>query len=267
MKKADLHIHSTVSDGSNTIGEIIAMAKARHMDAIAITDHDTVSHHSQIPAVRGLKVTWGTELSAYDYQRKRKVHILGYGISDPRMIAEFARPVLEARHQNSLRQIEILGRQGFYIPVDDIKKADGTYIYKQHIMDYLVTRGLTEKMFGELYYRVFKNGGECDFDIVYPDAREAVQMVKTAGGIPVLAHCGQQQNFDLIAELVENGLAGLELNHPSHSEADRKLLYRYAKEYDLILTGGSDYHGIFEPGNVELGEYLSEESGINRIFG
>ncbi len=265
MIKADLHIHSRVSDGSFTIEQLAAAALSRGLKAIAITDHDTLSHVDKIPENAGLKIVPGIEISACDYEKGRRVHILGYNIKETEAVEKFVHPLLLARHENSMKQIGILKKNGFSIDYDKLYKADGRYIYKQHIMEYLVNTGQAPDMFGDFYRQIFKNGGICDFDITYLDPYEAVRTIKQAGGLAVLAHSGQQQNFSLIPKLVSEGLDGLEINHPSNSTEDKKIIKQYAEDYGLFLTGGSDFHGIYEKGPNELGGNLSEESGVDAI--
>lgn len=267
MIKADMHIHSTVSDGSYTMEEIVAMAEAKGLHAIAITDHDTFSHAAKLPKSDKVTVLAGVEVSAFDYNKNFRVHILGYGIKQPEILERVVRPTLEARHQNSLRQIEVLRQNGYEIDIDKMPKADGKYIYKQHIMDWLVRQGKVEELFGEFYYSTFKNHGICHFDIEYISPRAAVRAVKDAGGYAVLAHSGQQQNFELIPGLAEAGLNGLELNHHANSEEDKRIIREYAKRYHLFLTGGSDCHGRYEAGSPEVGDYIAEQSGAEAIFG
>lgn len=266
MIKADMHIHSTVSDGSYTMEQIVSMAEARGLHAIAITDHDTLSHASKLPKSDKVKVHAGIEISAFDYDKNFRVHVLGYGIKTPEIVEKVVHPTLEARHNNSLRQIEILNKNGYDIDVDKMNKAEGKYIYKQHIMDWLVSQGSVTELFGEFYYSVFKNEGICHFDIEYIDPLVAVRAIKDAGGYAVLAHSGQQQNFELIPELVKAGLDGLELNHHANSEKDKMIIREYANKYHLFLTGGSDCHGRYEQGSPEVGDYIAEQSGAERIF-
>lgn len=265
MFKADLHIHSTVSDGCATIPEIIKMATAKGLDAIAITDHDTFSHIAQTPKQDNLKIIPGLEISAVDRSSGRHVHILSYHIQVPEIVSALTQPLLEARHRNSLRQIAVLKEHGFRIDIDQLKPADGKYLYKQHVMAYLVETGQVDDMFGAFSQKTFRNKGICHFDIPYIDALDAVTSVTAAGGKAVLAHSGQQQNFDVIPDLVRAGLAGLELHHPSNSERDKSIIKDYAAQYQLFLTGGSDYHGKFERPEVGVGDYLSEESGIDAL--
>lgn len=208
----------------------------------------------------------GIEVSAYDYKNGFRVHMLGYSIARPEVTECLVHPTLEARHANSLRQIEILNRHGYGIDADRLHRADGKYIYKQHIMDDLVQRGKAPEMFGTFYQTVFKHGGICDFDIRYPSPLEALRAIKDAGGLAVLAHSGQQQNFCIIPELAKQGLDGLELNHHANHAKDHTIIRRYAEEYGLFLTGGSDFHGRYEGVSVDVGDYLAEPGGVRAIL-
>lgn len=266
MLKADFHIHSTVSDGSDSIEEIIELANEKGLDYIAITDHDTVSHFSQIPPHSGVTVIPGIEVSSVD-RTGRRVHLLAYNLKDPELVAAFTQPTLEARNRNSEKQAQILADHGYSIDIGRLARADGKFLYKQHIMDWLVSTGQADEIFGSLYKSMFKNGGMCHFDIEYADVFDAIDTIKAAGGLAVLAHSGQQQNFDLIPALVEHGLDGLELNHHANSEKDKGIIRGYAGKFGLFLTGGSDYHGRYEPQPFGIGDFLSEESGVSAICG
>jgi len=263
--KADLHIHSTVSDGSDSIGQIIALARSKRLDVIAVTDHDTMSLVTQIPTASDIRIIGGVEISSVHCETGMRAHVLGYSIQKPEKIAALTQPLLEARNKNSEKQAEILINAGFRIDIDKLARADGKYLYKQHIMDWLVTTGQVPDMFGAFYQKTFKLGGVCAFDIEYIDVFEAVRIIKEAGGFAVLAHPGQQQNFRLIPDLVNLGLDGLELNHHSHTEKDRAIIRGYAAQYSLFLTGGSDYHGKYGPHPFGVGDILSEESGISAM--
>lgn len=265
--KADLHMHSTVSDGSDTIAELINSAKENSLDAIAITDHDTLSHLRQIPAnTVGIRVTGGVELSAVHRETGIKAHVLGYRIEKPEIVMSLTTPMLEARNRRSEEQAEILTEAGFEIDLTQIQRADGKYLYKQQIMDWLYKTGQVSELFGSFYKATFKNGGICDFDIEYIDVFDAVRAIKESDGLAVLAHAGQQQNFWLIPELVALGLDGLELNHYSNSAEDKKILRDLADRYGLFLTGGSDYHGRFGRESFGVGDILSEESGVKEVL-
>ena len=263
--KADLHIHSTVSDGSDTILDIIRIAKQKGLDAIAITDHDTLSHQNQIPTDPGIQVISGVEISAVHKKTNTRTHLLGYAIQKPEMITALTQPLLEARNRNSEKQVEVLVANGYRIDPDQLARADGKYLYKQHIMDWLVSSGQVSELFGAFYHSTFKNGGICAFDIDYLDVFDAVKAIREAGGLAVLAHPGQQQNFWLIPELVAIGLDGLEQNHHANSERDQITIQEFAAAHGLFLTGGSDYHGRYEPQPFGIGDFLAAESGVNAI--
>lgn len=268
MLKADLHSHSTFSDGSDTVEQLVAAAENKRLDILAITDHDTLSHLaaiSQIDRNTALKVIGGVEISACDPQTGVRAHILGYNIKNPAPVLALTQPLLERRNLNSERQAEILRRHGYELDPRKLRRADGKYLYKQHIMDHLVATGQVNEMFGDFYHSTFKNHGICAFDIAYANVFPAVAAIKRAGGQAVLAHAGEQQNFYLIPALVRCGLDGLELNHPANTAADRERLRQYAEEYDLFLTGGSDDHGRYGPRSCGVGDYLAEESGVDAI--
>lgn len=265
--KADMHIHSNVSDGFFPIKALIKKAMLRGLDGIAITDHDTLSHANQIPKKCGVKVIAGIEVSCYDYKKNYRVHILGFNIKEPNLVESIVEPTRNARHLNSLKQIEKLQQAGYKIDIKKMKKADGKYIYKQHIMDFLCVTGQVDEMFGDFYYKTFKNNGICHFDIEYVDPAIAVETIKNAGGIAILAHSGQQQNFELIPDLIVHGLDGLELNHHANSIKDKEIIREYANRYNLLLTGGSDCHGIYEPNSPDVGDYIADEKTADIIFG
>jgi len=265
--KADFHIHSTVSDGSDSIERIIEIAKIKGLDAIAITDHDTMSHASQIPSEPNIKIFTGVEISAIHRETGKRAHILGYKIKRPEIITALTQPLLEARNNNTEKQALILIKAGFKIDMDKLTRADGKYLYKQHIMEWLVNTGQAPDMFGEFYMKTFKNGGICDIDsIKYIDVFKAVRAIKEAGGLAVLAHPAQQKNFRIVPELIKYKIDGLELNHHSCDPIGRETILDFAKRYGLFLTGGSDYHGINEPQPFGIGDFLSEESGMNALL-
>ena len=263
--KADLHIHSTVSDGSDTIAQIIEKAKSIGLDAIAITDHDTMSHVSRIPHETEIKIITGVEISAVCRATGTRAHILGYNIKNPAIITTLTQPLLEARNKNSEKQVEALIDLGLWIDIDKLARADGKYLYKQHIMDWLVKTGQVAGMFGDFYYNTFKSGGVCDFDIEYIDVFEAIRAIKEAGGIAVLAHPAKQRNIWLIPELIKHKLDGVELNHHTSDQASKVKIREYANSYGLFLTGGSDHHGKYEPQPFGIGDFLSAESGVKAL--
>lgn len=268
--KADLHVHSHFSDGSNTVEEIMEMAAKRGITHIALVDHDTVrgiEHAQKIGKLRGITVIPAIEISAYDFKRDRKVHILGYAFrKKAHHIQRLCNPLLQRRNANSLWQIEKLQHNGFHVELQKVLKhaAQGGTIYKQHIMACLTDAHFTAPEYQQLYKQLFKGDGICARDIVYVDAIEAVQAVKNDGGYAVLAHPGQLDSFDLIEELVRYGLDGIERNHYDHSDQDISRIEAYAEEFDLFLTGGSDYHGDFGT-PVQIGDFDTPAQALEKL--
>jgi predicted metal-dependent phosphoesterase TrpH len=254
----DLHCHTSISDGSLSLPEIIKEANDRGISFLAITDHDTtkgVVEASRIGKELGISVIAGIEISAYDFKRNRRAHILGYHIlPDHPAIEKLCRPLIEGRQQNSSKMVEILRHKGYQITweqVLDYTEEEGTGVYKQHIMHALMDSGYCEEIEGELYQELFSRGekgrqpGIAHIPMHYVDVIDAIHTVVKAGGVPVLAHPGQFDNYDAIPQWVEEGLMGIEKIHPAHQERDDRLIDELALKYRLICTGGSDFHGLY----------------------
>ncbi|MBD8004237.1 PHP domain-containing protein [Bacillus norwichensis] len=269
--KADLHVHSNYSDGSNTVEEIMEMAVQKGITHISLVDHDTpkgIEHAQKAGASRGITVIPAIEISAYDFKRNRKVHILGYAFDKKaEHIQRLCSPLLQRRHENSLWQVEQLQQNGYQVEVDEVQKqaAQGGTIYKQHIMACLTDTHFSTEEYKQMYKRLFKGDGICARDIEYVDANDAVKAIKADGGFAVLAHPGQLDSFDMIPELVQNGLDGIERNHYDHTAQDIVKVESYAAEFGLFLTGGSDYHGDFGT-PIQIGDIDSPATAIQTFM-
>ncbi len=255
--RADLHIHTRYSDGSDTVNEVIDKARALRLDMIALTDHDTFEHTKNIPHTEDIKIVHGIEISAEDPTNRLKAHILGYNVKDKETVEEFCKETLMRRHKNSLELIDVLKTYDYSFDMEKIDRAQGKYLYKIHIINYLIDTGQVSDSANNVYRALFGEGKICQGDIRYVPAVEAVRIIKDCGGIPVLAHSGQQQNFYMVDDLVKSGLEGMELYHPSNSTKDMEKIIELSKKFGLILTGGSDYHGKNGRKNQILGKYLS----------
>ena len=269
--KGDLHIHTDISDGSYNIEEILKMAKQNQLTHVAITNHDTVKglfNAVKLGEKYNIKVIPGIEISAYDFENNRKVHILGYDFNlTGDNITKLCAPTLKERDENSRWQVKTLIENGFDIDIKAVeeKSKNSTAIYKQHIMNVLIEKDYTNEIYSDLYRRVFKNNGICAKDIKYVDAVDVVQAIKKDGGYAVLAHPGQLNSYDMIPKLVEYGLDGIEVNHHDHTDEDKKKIIKYADEYKLFLTGGTDFHGKYGSTDIKLGDITSPES-VLKLF-
>ena len=267
--KADLHIHTDISDGSFDIKETLRMAAESGLTSIAITDHDTIqglAEATYLGAKTGVEVLPGIEISAVDRRTNTKVHLLGYCFQPAATnIRKLCDPIIERRQEKSLWQIERLQAHGFRISKEAmLAKRSGKTIYKQHIMAELIEKGYTDATYSELYQSLFKGDGICAGDIEYADVFEAVKAIKADQGIVVLAHPGEQKTHYLVEELVAAGLDGIELIHEKNTDEDQEIIKSLAVKHNLILTGGSDFHGKF--GTVKkLGGLVCPREGLLRI--
>ncbi|MEK5104836.1 PHP domain-containing protein [Cytobacillus sp. FSL M8-0252] len=270
MMKADLHVHSGFSDGADSIQVVMEKAAATGITHISIVDHDTVKG-------QGEALTWaetyqiqlipGIEISAFDFKRNRKVHVLGYHYdANKGHILALCNEVLKRRQAHSIWQIGQIQQQGIHLSIKAISQiaSPSETIYKQHIMAAITSEPYDSEAYKKLYRSLFKGGGVAAGDIAYVDVYDAIRAIKADGGFAVIAHPGQLDSYDLIEELVDSqiGLDGIERNHPDHSEADHQRIDILMARYGLLMTGGSDYHGAFGS-SVRMGDY---ESPINRLL-
>ncbi|MDE6505825.1 MAG: PHP domain-containing protein, partial [Eubacterium sp.] len=221
---ADLHCHTKLSDGSVGIEDLIVIAQKSGIDTIAITDHDCLAGtvRGQVIGKRyGVNVIPGVELSAFDFEAGKKVHILSYLADAPnRLEAVCKRTSVARKRAGQIMMLKVASR--FPITSDFIiNHASGsTNLYKQHIMHALMDAGYTDKIFGDLYYALFDESSETNIlaPTKYPSVEEVINEIHGAGGIAVLAHPVKFNNFDEIEKYVDMGLDGVEVWHPSADE-------------------------------------------------
>ncbi len=271
MIKLDAHVHSTYSDGSCTVSEICSTAAAVGITHLSFTDHDTTRTYTvalETACQNKIHLIPGIEISAFDYKRNRKVHILGYQYRLPAVhINRICDETLTKRDAHSHRQLDKIWAAGY--PIDNalIRRLtkDSGVLYKQFIMASITEAPFESPAYQALYRKLFKGYGIAAGDIEYCDVHDAIRAIKADGGLAVLAHPGQLDSFDLIPELVPDGLDGLELNHPDHTEADLIRIRALAEQYQLFMTGGSDFHGTFGD-SAGLGCRLSPTDGSNKLI-
>lgn len=268
----DLHCHTKLSDGSVGIEELISLAKRRGLHTIAITDHDTFAgavRGVNIGKRAGVNVIPGAELSAVDSATGRKVHILCYNCASAARLEGLCRRTLESRKKAAT---EMLRRVMRYYPISPelvVRCATGSAaVYKQHIMHALMDAGFADSIFGEVFDRLFnKENGVAVAAVEYPDVRDVLAQVHEAGGIAVLAHPYVYDSTDLMQQLVkEELLDGIEVHHPSHDEARRTALTDFAKEHHLLMTGGSDFHGMYGKGARSVGSTVIDDDAAAALM-
>lgn len=265
--RADLHAHTTASDGTLTPTALVDHACERGIDVIAITDHDSVAGVGEaIAAAAGTSVTVvpGVELSAVS--DNRDVHILGYFIDheDERLLAHLEDLRL-ARRRRAERIVGALRRARYDVSLEDVLAlADGGSVGRSHVARALVNGGHVATI-REAFETLLGRGRPF---YVSKDVRSPVDVVKVireARGLAVLAHPGVTGVDDLLPSLLEAGLSGIEAFHAEHTSDDRDRYAHLARQHGLLVTGGSDFHGTGTPA-VDLGDVDVPEEAVRRLI-
>ena len=247
----DLHIHTTASDGSCRPAEVVRLAKKTGLAAIAITDHDTldgIDEAIEAGKAIGVEVIPGIELSANF--RKGTIHILGYYLNhlDQELIAK-VKYLQEVRENRNQKMIENLNQAGIDISFNDLlKEAKGGLIARPHFARAMHKKGVV-KTEEEAFQKYLNKGAPTYVSKVRFTSEEAIQLIVKNGGVPVLAHpitVEQDLNCaidDFIEELISIGLQGLEVYYSTHDKDREDNYAKCAGKFDLLMTGGSDFHG------------------------
>lgn len=270
---ADLHCHTKLSDGSVGIEDLIIIAQKSSIDTIAITDHDCIAGtvRSQIIGKRyGVNVISGVELSAFDNEAGKNVHILAYLADAPDRLEAICKKTSVARKRaGQIMMLKVAAR--FPITSDFIiSHASGsTNLYKQHIMHALMDAGYTDEIHGELFHTLFDEDSATNIlaPTKYPTVQEVIDEVHGAGAVAVLAYPGKFNNFDEIDKYVELGLDGVEVWSPHNSAEQVEELIKICKAKKLLMTGGSDFHGIYGTKTVTLGSYSTPQEHLDKLLG
>ncbi len=263
----DLHIHSTFSDGSKSPSEIVRLSVESGLSTIALTDHDTMDGTAEIMEAAekaGIKAIPGLELSVV--HRGKPLHILGYYLDaeNEKLQSGLAR-IQRARIKRNNLILEKLDGLGITITTEELEliSAQGQ-TGRPHIAALLVNKGVVKTI--DQAFKLYLKKDACGYVSrrEFP-ADEAVQLVRQAGGIAVLAHPIQfspslKELPQLFDSLIPEGLDGVELYYPTQSVSFRKKLIKIASQYDLIFTGGSDYHGENQYRST-VGIGMSKEQG------
>ena len=255
----DLHTHTTASDGSMSSKDIVRHAKGMGLCAIAVTDHDTMEG---IPEALeegkslGIEVIPGVEISA---SYKPEMHILGYFTEETYLnIKDVLVKLRKNRDERNPRIIARLNEMGFNITLEEAEKeSGGNVLGRPHIARVLINKGYVKNM-EEAFDKYLGSGKPAYFKKDKLTPEEGIQEITKAGGIPVLAHpihlgLSFSQLDDLLAVLVPIGLRGMEAYYVDNTNDDTGKLLRLAIKYNMLVTGGSDFHGSFKP-DIELGK-------------
>jgi predicted metal-dependent phosphoesterase TrpH len=267
----DLHTHSSASDGTEPPAVVVQRAVEAGLSTMALTDHDTTlgwAEAADAARAHGIRLVRGIEVSCS--RRHQSIHLLAYlpDPDHPALVAELAR----ARQSRDTRLDRMVGKMaddGIDITVDKVRAEveDGATAGRPHIADALVTAGIVADR-DEAFKRFLGNDSRYYVAHYAPDPVRAVELVRAAGGVPVIAHArsdtrGRVVADGVIEEMADAGLLGLEVHHRDHSPDSVRHLSDLAHSLGLLQTGSSDYHG---DGKLNrLGEYTTAPAVLEEI--
>ena len=269
----DLHCHTRLSDGSLGIEDLIVFAKKKGIETIAITDHDCLAgtvRGKVIGARHGIQVIPGVELSSTFEKYNKNLHILCYLPESPDMLEGLCKRNSLARKKASHFMMLQTAKRYPITTEFIIKCATGsTNLYKKHIMQALIECGYTNSFNGDLYKELFTPESENNILVVpkYDSVQNVIDEIHTAGGIAVLAHPVASGCIDYINEIIEMGIDGIEVFHPSADDEQQAMLKKVAASHKVLMTGGSDFHGMYNQYNVSLGDYSTPDDCLHALLG
>ncbi|MEX1377030.1 MAG: PHP domain-containing protein [Eubacteriales bacterium] len=270
----DFHMHTINSDGSLPAYELVKLAKQANVDVMCITDHDTLSSITEAEKLskieKDIEIHGGLEISTYISSANRHAHILAYRCNkDNKALKAMVDTTLKRRTESFYKSVDIINKHGdFQIEISELekyKKSDG--MYKQHIMKYLLDAGYVDDLNSDVKRKMFsRSSGYAFVGFEYPECTYAIEAVRNAGGIPVLAHTFYSDNFHAVDEMIEAGLMGIEVYHPKHNEHQMQLLDEFCMKRNLLETCGSDFHGIFNDVDTDIGKTSVDNSKIREFL-
>lgn len=259
MKAIDLHVHSTFSDGTLTPAELITKANDIGLSAMALTDHDTLDGIDEaISAAKNVSLEFipGIELSC-SYGGFKEIHIVGLYVEKTKEMCQRLLELQKTRSQRNEKIVERFLSLGIQFTLDELKeKYKDAVITRAHFADYL----LEKKYVGsrkEAFDRYLNDKGPCFVPREYINPSEAIRLIHEANGVSILAHPTLYHLSDdvlkkMLSDLKADGLDGIECIYSTYTMGEELQMRHLAKEFDLLQSGGSDYHGGNKP-NIQLG--------------
>jgi predicted metal-dependent phosphoesterase TrpH len=254
MRRIDLHLHTTHSDGSLRPSEVLALAKQANVTALAITDHDITTGMPEALATGetlGIEVIPGVEISSFD--GKSELHILGYCVNwqDPQFNQRLA-TLRASRHRRNPLIIERLRGAGLDVTYEEVRALAGTEsVGRPHIAQLLMQKRYVASA-KEAFDRYLAEGKPAYVARDLPTPAEAIGWITEAKGVAVLAHPTWVKETGeglrtLFRTLKDAGLGGIEVHYSTHTKSDTSRYLELARQLDLLMTGGSDFHGLTKP--------------------
>ena len=247
----DLHTHTTASDGSFSPTELITLAKQTPLDALAITDHDTLAglaEARQAAADTNLELVPGVELACKT--PIGTLHMLGYFVDEnSKTLADLLEQLVISRRKRNPEIVAKLNELGFKMTMDQVRlQASGPIISRLHIAQVMLQNRYVRSI-DEAFGRFLGDEGSAYVHRFEPEPALAIEAIHKSSGLAVVAHpvhlraADQQQLYDRLSALTEVGLDGIEVWYPEHSPAFTASLWQFCRRNGLAAVGGSDFHG------------------------
>ena len=266
MTKTDLHMHTNYSDGFHSPEKLIEKANSRDIKILSLTDHDNVNgideavNHAkkfEIEVIPGVEIS--TDI------RDTEVHILGYFIDpDNEDLEHYLHFFRDERYKRAVRMVKKLNILGLDIKIEDVMQfAKNSAVGRPHIAQALLAKGQVKSFF-EAFYKYIGNHAPAYERKVHLSPQSAFKIINDAGGLSFIAHPGNMPEI-LIKELIDAGVDGIEVIHPSHSPEQVRYYRGIVNEYFLLESGGSDFHGGKREDDENLGKYYTSSKVVETM--
>ena len=264
--KIDLHSHTNYSDGANSPRELVDKARKKGIEILSITDHDNlaaIEEATEYGKEVGMEIIPGVEISSDIMDRE--IHILGYFVEPGNFeIERYLKFFREERLKRADRIVKKLNLLGISLKLDDVLKiASNSAVGRPHIAQAMAEGGFINSYF-EAFNKYIGNGCVAYEKKVHVSPRSAFKIINDAGGLAFIAHPGIMPEY-ILKELIEAGVDGIEVVHPSHSSQMVKFYKGIVNEYFLLESGGSDYHGGKREDENNLGKFFVHSSVVDAM--
>ena len=245
--EVDLHMHSTASDGALPPAQVVSAAKAAGLSAIALTDHDTMAGVDEAiaaGATSGVRVVRGVELSAHS--GANEIHLLALHVANPEPIEASLAVFRGSRELRAKSIVALLNKLGIHVTLESVmSEAAGGSVGRPHIARAMIRAGAVKDL-REAFDRYLAAGRPAYVPKERLEIHDAIALAHSAGAIAIWAHPGGDCRREKLEPLIEMGLDGVEVRHPSHNAEDAKRIGALADFFSLLPSGGSDWHGTTE---------------------
>ncbi|MDD3535129.1 MAG: PHP domain-containing protein [Candidatus Cloacimonetes bacterium] len=269
FRRINLHLHTNVSDGILSPAELVKEAKAKGLELISITDHDSADAYKMLPpTLTPLNILPGMEISSM--HKGHDVHILAYGCDfDNQALIEMTEMYLVGRRERAQKMLKLLAQMGLEISLQEVIAVAGSreLIVRPHIAQVMIKKGFVQNK-NEAFDKYIGNFKPAFVPKPELKVESVIKLIHDAGGFALIAHPGKLTNAAFIYDIIDMGIDGLEVWHPDHYPTEVENFITIAQKNGLLMTAGSDYHGDSERNSLLDYVQVSEEilDSINALW-